>query len=778
VGASVRRKEDPRLLTGTGVFTADVQLPNMLHGVVIRSPFPHAKVKRIDYSEALRIRDVREVLTGREALRFAKPWKTLMVPFDGEFVYPLALERVFYVGQEVAVVVATDMGSALDAAELVQVDYEPLPHVVDLEEALRQDAPRVHDEVPGVKGNLQPFVYRLRAGDAEKAFSQADYTFAEKFTLNMPHAVPIEPSASIASFNRATGQLILWATTQTPHLLKIAVSEILGIPENKVRVIVQDLGGGFGPKSELYAHYILSCILAIKTGQPVKIVNNRRDDFLTLGHRYGQIRNSEIALAKNGRILGWREKIYCDTGAYHSVASSTMALSSVTLAGIYKIENIAVDGYSIYTNKVMGTSFRGFGWPQAVFALERMIDIAASEMNLDPLQIRLLNVPDPTEIPYRSATGPVLDTPNLGECLRAAAKAVGWDDVKAKNEPYRGVGIALMAKQTSGRHLIGYKLDYESVKVRVEPTGSVMVYSSSGPSGQGHETILAQITSDELGVPIDRVTVIVGDTDTCPTGMGTWGSRTNTITVGALLRALTKIKEKLRYCAAHRFETSPDDIVFAGGKFSVRGAPGTELSFDELVWNLYTDPTAVPEGFEPGVSAEGCFDPAFTELFDENGRANYAATYGVNAAAALVEIDPDTGVVRVLDIAIAHDSGRIIHPQIVEGQLQGGMAQGLGMTLMENLQFDSEGQPINTNLTDYLMPTSLDIPDLSKTIHLESIAPRTPLGTRSVGESGIITTPAAVANAVADALRRQVANTLPLTHEFVYGNLWKRFANG
>lgn len=764
----MKRVEDRRFIRGAGQYVDDVELLGMLYGRVLRSPYASARIKSIDTSEAEKMHGVVAVLTGKEARSFSKPWRHYLAPIP-EYVYAFGVDRIKYVGQEVAAVAATDPGIAEDALDLINVEYEPLPVVIDAEEAMKDGAPLVHGDIPGIKSNVA-YHYRLKAGDVEKAFKEADLVVKDRFTTGTSHSTPIEPAGCVASYDHVNSGVTVWVGTQAPLRMRATLAETLGLRENRIRVIAPDIGGGFGVKVESYPSYIVAAMLSYKTGSPVKIVLDRREDFLCTGHRHLNIRYPEVAARKDGKILAWKEKVVVDVG--HIVASgvSTSSKSCLIIPGAYKIDNALIDAYCVWTNKGQCSANRGFGHPQSIFSRERMMDLVAKELKMDPLELRLKNIVKAEDIPYESCAGPVFDTPNFEACLREAAKAVGWEEFKRNRQPNVGIGVAFMQKNNGG-YQIGKTTDADSASVRVEPTGTVTVFSSSVPQGQSHQTVMAQVTAQELGIDMEDVQVITGDTDKCPFGLGTWGSRTPLVTMSALYIAARRVRDKMIKIAAHNLDARPEDVVCGDGVFYVKTEPNRSLKFKEVTNIAYKEPRKLPEGMEPTLSAEASYDPPGKTPFDENGRSQVAATYDIAAHAALVRVDPDTGQIDILKYVVAHDGGIAINPMLVDGQVHGAVAHGIGIAMYEDMQWDSDGQLINPTFMDFHLPTSVEVPAEIDSIAIESFCPTSVGGHRGMGESGTIAAPATLAAAVSDALGITVKD-LPMTPERLARLVW------
>jgi len=495
---------------------------------------------------------------------------------------------------------------------------------------------------------------------------------------------------------------------------------------------------------------------------------------LATGHRNGCRAHLSLALSEDGTMLGLAGKILWDTGAEHGHSSGSLSKGMLQMAGPYKIENVSLEGLCVYTNKSLTDASRGFGQPQAVFIRERLIDIAAKKMKMDPLELRLKNVIRPEEVPYRSSTGPLYDSPNFSTALKLAAETVEWERIRRERPPNVGLGIALYQKNNSGYQSHGYGAqnlaDYDTVRIGVQPDGSVEVYTGAQASGQGHRTFMAQIVAEELGIDMKHISVIYGDTERIPYGMGSFASRTAVISGGALHLCCRKIKEKAKKVGAHLLEARLDDVEFDEGRVFVRGSPDSSIPFIEIIKVLYTNPWRLPQGVEPTLSESATYDPPGKIPFDVKGRSQIASTYDVGAYAAVVSVDPETGNLKILNQALAYDCGRIINPLIAEGQHHGALVHGIAMALYEGLEWDDDGQPVNPTFTDFLTPTALDVPTLANLINLESRPVYQEWGYRGLGESGTIPPTAAIANALSDALDQDF-NCAPISPEHIFGKI-------
>src|SRR5881296_4487629 len=758
-GASVRRREDERLITGRGRYVADVALPRMLHVAVLRSPHAHARLVRIDADGARTHPGIVHVVVPADVAALGRlpllvPHPSLIAPACPEI---LPQEIVSYAGQAVALVVAESADLAEDALAALRVEYEPLP-AVGMADALRPDGPRVH---PG--GNVAAR-FTQRVGDPAGALAQADVVLRESFTLHRGGGMAMETRGIVARWDVELGQVTVWSTTQAPQILRRLLARYLRLPEHAVRVVTQDIGGGFGPKAIVYSEDILVPFLARALGRPVRFLETRREHLLAVTQERDQWHEVELGLARDGRIAALRDVFVHDCGAFVSWGVIVPILTSVTVPGPYRVANYEATLTAVYTNRVPVTPVRGAGRPQAVFVMERMLDLAAERLGLDRVAIRARNLIQPGQFPYHVGLvsrdgGPRrYDSGDYPECLRRLAEAVGWDDLAAERERARaegrrlGVGLALFVEDTG----LG---PYEGIRVRVDPGGQVFVFSGASSQGQSHETTLAQIVADGLAVPLERVTVVPGDTAGIPYGVGTFASRIAVLAGTSAAQAAAEVRDKALAVAASHLEAARADLVLDDGRVSVRGAPGRGLTLAEVA-ALASAPrpgSALPSGMAPGLEAA-----AYVSVPQ--------STYSSGAHAAVVEVDAETGAVRILRYVAVDDCGTIINPMIVEGQVHGGIAHGIGNALLEEIVHDAAGQLVTGTLMEYALPRAADVPAL-EVHHVVTPSPLNPLGVKGAGEGGTLPAPAAIANAVADALRPLgVAITeMPLTRE----RLWR-----
>jgi carbon-monoxide dehydrogenase large subunit len=761
LGAKVRRREDARLVTGRGRYVAGVALPEMLHVAVHRSPHAHARIVGIDAGDARRRPGVAYVLVPADVARLGRlpllvPHTSLIAPVCAEV---LPQETVSYAGQAVALVVAASAAEAADALEALRVEYEPLPGVASLDDALRSDGVRVH---PG--GNVAAR-FTQRVGEGAKALACADVVLRQRFELHRGAGMAMETRAIAARWDADLGQMTVWSTTQAPQILRRLLARSLALPEHAVRVVTQDIGGGFGPKAIVYAEDILVPFLARVLGRPVRFVETRREHLLAVTQERDQWHEVELGLTREGRIVALSDAFVHDCGAFVSWGIIVPLITSVSVPGPYRVPNYEVSLTAVYTNRVPVTPVRGAGRPQAVFVMERMLDLAAERLGIDRLAIRARNLIQPDEFPYDVGlisrdNGPRrYDSGNYPECLRGVAEAIGWDGFATERERARadgraiGLGLALFVEDTG----LG---PYEGIRVRVDPGGQVFVFSGASSQGQAHETTLAQVVADALSVALDDITVVPGDTAGVPYGVGTFASRVAVLASASAVHAAVEVRKKALAVAADQLEAAPEDLTMEDGCIVVRGAPGRGISLAEVA--------AIASAPRPGYALPGAMDPGL----EASGYVHVPqSTYSSGAHAAVVEIDPETGTVRLLRYAAVDDCGTMINPMVVEGQVHGGIAHGIGNALLEEIVYDRAGQLATGTLMDYALPRASDVPSLDVR-HVVTPSPLNPLGVKGAGEGGTLPAPAAIANAVAGALRGMgiQPTEMPLTRE----RLWRR----
>lgn len=766
IGQRVPRKEDYHILMGHSRYVADIKLPGMLYAKILRSPFAHAKIKSIDTSAAKRLDGVVAVLTGEDIKDKIACWGQIGTGWPVGDRRALTIDKVHFVGDEVAVVAAENPYAAMDALELIDVEYDELPVYVDPEKAMEQGAALIHPELVEqgvIKGNVLSH-YKLRAGDISKAEKEADLIVSGRFYSNRPVCNALEPHGVVASYDQYLDKLTVWSSTQVAHLIRDGISGVLGYPANNVHVMVPDMGGGFGSKAELFSHEVLASYLSLTTKRPVSLILEKSEVLAACSSRCAQTHYAELMLKKDGTFIGYRSKIVQDQGAYASWGTQVIQIG--THVGIlpYKFPNMWVDGIDVYTNKNPGGAYRAFGVPQTAFVRDSLVHMAAVKLGVAPETLMLKNTVKGEDCPYHMAAGQIIDSTGIDAAMEKVMEEIdrlGW---KKNRKPNQGIGWGCTLKHSSCRHP-QIDTDYDSVRVRLEPDGTVTVFTSACPHGQGIETALGQICADQVGVSFDKVRVIGNDSNG-PHGLGTWGSRTMTITGSALKRAGDVIKEKLFKVAAYKLEVGEGDLQIAENWVSVKGVPTKKISVQQIVELCAFHSHDLPPGMEAGpIETTQSYDSPTTRL-DENGRGNMVVSYNGAAHAALIQVDPGTGKVDVLDYVMADDSGVVINPMIVEGQHQGSVPFGLGQALGEGLIYDENGQLLNGNYRDYYIPLATDVPDLTKFYDCGVPSKLTLLGQKGAGESGNVPPLAVIANAVEDATGVRITE-LPVTPDKV-----------
>lgn len=736
IGRPLKRREDPRLLLGQGRYVDDLVLPGMVHMVVVRSPFAHARLGKIHPEAALQVPGVLGVVTGEDLAGQVRPMP--INPAENATIAPaphplLAAGKVRYVGEPVAAVLAEAKASAEDAAHLVEVEYDPLPALVDPREALRNQV-LVHE---GLGENIL-LRWSRAGGDVEGAFRNAERVVKGQFHIPRLIAAPLEPRGAVAAYDPGTDTLTVWCSAQDPHRPRAQLSRILGRPEDRVRIIVPEVGGAFGSKGHLPPEVALAALLAMNTRRPVKWVEDRRENFLAAYQGRGLDAEVEMAVSRDGRILGVRARLIADLGAYLYPATPIVPITTaMLLTGTYAIPTAAVELIGVATNKVPTGPYRGAGRPEATYIVERMMDIVSYELGLDPVEVRRRNFISPDRFPYRTPLGFVYDSGNYEGALDRALELAEYERWRKEQARAReqgrllGIGVATYVER-AGAQL------WESASVRVEPSGRVIVRTGSSPHGQGHETIFSQIAAEALQIDPDAVIVEHGDSAVVPRGVGTFGSRSTTVGGSAVWIALEKIKAKVVKIAAHLLEASEEDIAWENGRLFVRGSPDRALTLAQVSAAAY-QPGRLPLGMEMGLEAPGYFSLP-------------GPVFPFGAYVAVVEVERETGEVRVLKLVAVDDAGRIVNPLLAEGQVIGATAQGLGQALVEEAVYDESGQLVTGSFADYGVLHAAQVPEVI-TAFLETPSPFNPLGAKGIGEAGSIAAPAAVANAVMDALK-------------------------
>lgn len=747
VGSRIKRREDPRLIMGRGTYVDDIQLPRMTYAAILRSPYAHARIRSINVAKAKALPGVVAVMTGADLQGKNVPCGWTLPDIKVAPHPALAVGKVRYTGDAVAVVVADERYIARDALDLIEVDFEPLPVVVDAEQAIQPGAPQLHDEVP----NNTTFVWKVGGGDIDKAFREAEVVVKERIVNQRLIPNAIEPRGMVAQYTPGSGDLILWTATQIPHLVRLLLSMVIGIPEHKVRVIAPEVGGGFGSKLYLYPEEVIVATLAKMTGRPVKWIEERRENYVATTHGRDQVQYVEVAAKRDGTITGLRVKSIANMGAYLSTFAPGIPtiLFGLMLAGNYRIPNIACEVTGVHTNTTLVDAYRGAGRPEATYLVERAVDLTARELGMDPAEIRRRNFVPANAFPHTTATGVTYDSGNYQPTLDKALEIAGYQQLRQEQErlrqegKYLGIGVVtyveicgMAPSQVLGAVGAGAG-GWESATVRVHPTGKVTLYSGASSHGQGHETAFAQIVGDGLGIPLEDVEVVHGDTAQVQFGIGTFGSRSAAVGGMAAVMSVNKVEEKAKKIAAFLLEAAEADLVFESGQFFVKGTPGRGITIQQVAFAAYV-PHKYPTGLEPGLEATSFYDPS-----------NFTWPFGSHVA--VVEVDPETGVIKLRRYIAVDDCGRVINPLLVDGQIQGGLAQGIAQALFEEAVYDENGQLISGSLMDYAVPKADDLVnfELDRT---ETPSPVNALGVKGIGEAGTIASSAAIVNAVVDAL--------------------------
>jgi carbon-monoxide dehydrogenase large subunit len=759
VGKRIRRREDPRLITGAATYVDDIKLPGMYYAAILRSPHGAANIRSINIAPALAVKGVLTVFTGKDTEHAG------MVPcgaaLPGLRVPPhhlLAVDRVYFVGHPVAVVVASDRYIARDAAELIEVDYEAKQAVADPEKALAPGAPAVHPQWP----DNTAFTFHQEGGDTDKAFAQADLIVKQRIVSQRLIPSPMETRGVIADWRAAERSLTVFTSTQAPHMVRSLLAQILGIDENRLRVVAPEVGGGFGCKIDTYAEEILMAFVAMKIQKPVKWIESRRENFLCTIHGRGHVDFFELAAQRDGTITGIKLKIIQDLGAFHSLLTPLIpTLSVLMMPGLYRTKNVFADVVGVFTNCMATDAYRGAGRPEATHGIERMIDMLAAELKMDPAEIRLKNFIQNDEFPFPTATGLIYDSGDYSAPLKKAMDLAGYDQLRREQVHARqegrlmGIGLCTYGEICAfGPSPATPAGGWESATVKIEPSGKVTVLTGTSPHGQGEETTFAQIAADELGVDIDDILVSHGDTSLVQYGIGTFGSRSTAVGGTALYFALQDLKTKIKKFGSVLLGNSTE-VTFSSGRCTCEKT-GKSVSFQEVAAASYRA-LKLPPNTEPGLVATHFWEPP-----------NFTFPFGAHLV--VTEVDPETGGVSIRRYLAVDDCGNILNPLIVEGQVHGGVAQGIGQALWEQAVYDDNGQLITGEYTDYVMPRAHMMPFI-ETSHTVTPSPVNPLGVKGVGEAGTIGASPAVVNSVVDALSPLGVRHLdmPLTPE----KLWR-----
>ncbi len=754
VGTSRKRKEDPRFIQGKGHYVDDIKLPGMLFADVVRSPFAHARIKSIDTAAAKALPGVHAVLTAEDL----KPLKLHWMPtLAGDVQAVLADEKVCFQEQEIAVVVADNRYIAADAAELVEVEYEELPALVDARKAMEPQAPVIREDLVGKmegahgKRLHDNHIFTWESGDKEatdRAFEQAQVTVEESMYYPRVHPCPLETCGCVASFDKVNGQLTVYMTSQAPHVVRTVVSMLSGIAESKVRIVSPDIGGGFGNKVGVYPGYVTAIVASIVLGRPVKWIEDRIENLSSTAWARDYHMKGELAADRDGRIKALRVNVIADHGAFDACANASKFPAGLfnICSGSYDIPvaHARIDG--VYTNKAPGgVAYRcSFRVTEAVYAIERMIDVLAQKLGMDKAEIRYKNFIAPEQFPYGSAFGWQYDSGDYPAALRKVLEAVDYEGLRKEQADKRargelmGIGICTFtevvgAGPTKVCDILGIGM-FDSAEIRVHPTGSAVARMGTITQGQGHQTTYAQIIASELGIPSDDIQIEEGDTDTAPYGLGTYGSRSTPVGAAATALAARKIRAKARKIAAHLLEVGEDDLEWDIDRFKVKGVPGSEKTFKEIAWAAYND---LPEGTEPGLESVDYYDPP-----------NFTFPFG--AYVCVLDIDRFTGEVKVRRFYALDDCGTRINPMIIEGQIHGGLTEGFAVSMGQEIVFDESGNLLGNTLMDYFLPTAVETPSW-ETDHTVTPSPHHPIGAKGVAESPHVGSIPCFSNAVVDA---------------------------
>lgn len=748
IGARVKRREDPELITGSGQFVDDMQATGVLHMYVVRSQEAHARILGVDVARAREADGVVAVLTGKDivpGLKAPLPVTVWFVPdkkSPGQ--YPIATDTVRYLGEPVAIVLASSRAAAEDAGERVEVRYERLPAVTDLEKALQKDAPLVHDEL----GTNLSYDSKFGSGDIDAAFREAEARVKHRIMQQRLFPVALEPRAVLADYSAFGKTLTVWTSTQVPHFVKVFLAVILGIPEQNVRVVAPDVGGGFGSKIRLYSEEVLAAAASMKLGRPVKWTGDRSEDLKATTHGRAQIFDIEVAGNKDGTLLGLKTTQYLNLGAYVGMFGSFQTVAMLIIEGVYRWKAFEGRSVGVFSNTTPTDPYRGAGRPEATHAVERGIDLFAQEIGMDPAEVRRKNFIPKAAFPYANRAGLTYDSGDYEPALEKALELSGYADIRRKQAQQRkegkyvGVGISTYVEVCGGGPAAATAPNagvglWGSAIVRLHFTGKAEVIVGCSPHGQGHETPFAQVVGDVLGIPIDDIEVVHGDTARGPMGMDTYGSRSLSVDGTAAYLSAQKVKEKARKLAAHLLEAKDEDVVYEGGRAYVKGAPSKAKTIQELTVAAY-QANNMPPGMEPSLEAATFFDPS-----------NFVYPFGAHVC--VVEIDSETGAPKIVRYVAVDDCGRRINPLVVDGQIHGGVAQGISQALLEEVVYRDDGQIENPNLVTYLIASAGDLPSF-ETDETVTPSPVNPLGVKGVGEAGTIAASVAVINAIVDAL--------------------------
>jgi aerobic carbon-monoxide dehydrogenase large subunit len=751
VGERVKRREDPRLIQGRGTYVDDVTLPGIQHLAFKRADVAHGRVMSVDTVAAQAMPGVEAVFTGAQIAEFLGPMP-IGTPFPSPPHHAVAVDVVRYVGEPVAVVVASDRYTARDAADAIVVEYDPLPAVVNPEIAMTGQPTVIHSDfannlaVPLVPGGTGVTADGVDDRAIDKAFADADVVISQRMVNQRLAPSAMEPRGVVAHFEPGKDSMTIWSSTQNPHILRTFIAALCNLGQNQVRAIAPEVGGGFGAKINIYGEEYVAAAVSKRLGLPVKWIEDRSEAFVATTHGRDIIGYVDVAATREGKILGLKLRLICDIGAYNMLLTAAIPTLTMMMANAtYDIPAIRVTITEVFTNKTPTDAYRGAGRPEATYFVERAVDMLARELEMDPGDIRRKNFIQPDQFPFATQMGAVYDSGDYEKALDAALQAAGWDGLKAERDAARaegrliGLGLAMYVEVCGiGPSAALPTGGWEYSQVTIERDGRISATTGASPHGQGNETTFAQMLADQFGIPLEHVTILHGDTGVVKQGIGTFGSRSQAVAGTALHMAGNKVKGKMAKFAAALLEAHEDDLVFENGTIAVRGAPDSAKAFADVAAYAYV-PVPLPEGLEPGLSDEAFFEPSNN-------------TYPFGCHISMVEVDRDTGQTTLLKLVAVDDAGNLINPMIVEGQIHGGLAQGIGQALIEEVVYDDEGQLLTGSFMDYAMPRATDFPrfELHSTV---TPTPVNPLGAKGVGEAGTLGSTPCIVNAVVDALQ-------------------------
>ncbi|AFM23407.1 xanthine dehydrogenase family protein molybdopterin-binding subunit [Desulfomonile tiedjei] len=751
VGKSLPQIDALQKAIGETRYVSDITLPRMLYGRILRSPYPHARIRNIDVSRAEALPGVKSVITYADtpAVRFG--------PRSEDWTI-LANTKAIFEGDEIAAVAAVDEDVAEEALELITVDYEPIPGVFDPLDAMAPDAPLVHDDKPG---NIAA-EFSIQAGDVDDALKRSHFVYEARYFTNQVYQAYLEPMGAVAQTD-ISGRLTLWVGTQIPNMMRMSYAKALSMAPEDIRIVVPDYGGAFGAKMENNSH-LVAAVLARKSGRPVKVINPRQDDFLAGNPRVPMYIDIKLGVDSDGILTGKDVKIVGGNGARTVYGPAIVSTACYRVDSLYRFKHVRAKGYTVYTNTIPTGCFRGFGNSQSTFALESSLDAIAEELSMDPIELRMKNAIGPNEV---SVHGWKIGSNGLRECMTRAAESAQWSEKRSQKKPFRGIGLAC-CNHVSGNRAFAREFDGGSGIIRVGRDGRVTLYHGESDMGQGQKTAFAQIAAEKLGISLEQIEVAVVDTDVSPFGLGSFATRGTTIGGNGVLSAATEAFRQLAGVAADMLEANEDDIVAANGKFFVKGSPEKYILFKEVANQASTSRGGAP------LIAVGSYIPP-TQLPDPVTKyGNISPAYPFGCHIAEVEVDPETGEITVVNFVAAHDVGRAINPMATEGQIEGGVVQGLGWTLMEKMVVEN-GHLVNPSFLDYEIPGPLDVPKITPLL-IESIEPEGPYGAKGIGEPALNPSMAAITNAIYNATGVRIL-ALPVTAEKLLSELHKLSAN-